>query len=300
MFNGTVISKTLGMFGTLLVIYGIFFFPFDPFDTEITETPLIECAPGEDKKLKFLKCDGVYTETLQNRIDAKDKPNCVVKPSDNLSISDIKTQPHCENVRERRTFSDTALWEKQSDLAERVALIRDRVRDLESGSRRTKEWARYRLNISNLVMIFLGLFYVFFAAGKPKEPDEAAATSANGGAPTLLSLVGVQNLIKTYFTQPMLLIVIFAAVMNSSSYHSKYAAAFEAQNRYAGLNIRIENQTLNFAKSFVEPDNIKPEEWKKVSAAVKEWSTEAAKIMGDYGKAFGASAGILSLTDLGK
>lgn len=229
-----------------------------------------------------------YTEP-KNRVHCQEKS--VVEGKNLFSLA------KCTKSDSRRRLSFEKLVKINLPLAERIALVRDRIRNSKQTYERIDEWAAAMTMRANLLVVAAALFYiVFIATSKGKksniENTEEASKSIALAAGTWFSKL------TRVAPQSLLVIAIIVATLESFSYHDKYASAVLALNSTIALHSTLEVQTVLFHLRNPTPNETSDEQWNILDTEVVKWSEEIGEINIQFSKSYGATFSFFKLPSL--
>lgn len=199
--------------------------------------------------------------------------------------------------KERRDLSFTALALKAPELAERIWLIRDRVRDLQKEHNHNRRWMQRAIKQINFLILCMGVALIWFTDWASFfQPKDSVDTSTTGGSPGNLKGLAASFLGNKAMFPGLISLSVIA--LSSYSYSSKYAAIFAAERHLKGLGSRIDAESANLFYQYHANGYIFCEEnWVSVNETVSRWAVSLEKIEAKFGEEFGKSYSTIVLPD---
>lgn len=170
--------------------------------------------------------------------------------------------------RDRIEFNDIVNY--CPDLANRVIILRSRVKDLRFKFREDANWALKQFNRVTQMTIFVALFGVILGTcisiWKP-EMGIAGVTSLALGA-----IIGVAG-----------------AASKAFGWHKRYHAMFRAQWAMASLEVQIDSFVYNLAASVKGNTPLSEKQLGALEESMSSWLAEFDSILRTFGETYGAA-----------
>lgn len=165
-----------------------------------------------------------------------------------------------------------ALLQKHSpDLANRIELLLDRIKQWEAHFGDDANWANRWFNGTTISAIGIGLLSIGLAAYFSLQ-----VAKGNSGLSALLVVFGS-------------LAAVVGAVGQSYGWHKRYKAMFGARWEMTALRLAIEQQAINIAMSHGAGMKLSAEQLKDLNSLTLDWTKEASRILSAFGHEYGSS-----------
>ncbi len=190
----------------------------------------------------------------------------------------------CRDGTDRRRLAINYLIQEHGRIAEQVILIRDRIRDLATGSKETSDWAlNFHLAFMWVVFILLAFAAIF------KTKTELAPPT---GVETTLQKIGRK--IQEMSVTATLLGALILAAAQSLAYNTKYEASYVAWRAFKTLELQVDTEIVSMVRrSEHDPqDEINPvisnpiKTLDYVAGRLTAWTSDIKKIENAYAEAY--------------
>jgi hypothetical protein len=182
-----------------------------------------------------------------------------------------------ETHTDRRRLNQTTLYTLYPEVAARTVIMRDRVEDQTKVLNQVSNWAiNWHLFFVALTVV-ISSFIILFNFNK--TPSGATLSASD----IMLSFMS---------TLPALLIL-FIAVGQSFSFHTKYKASFSAFHNLQTLGIIMDAQILNFTGTLTTAD-LTDTDKKVLSQIIDAWALKLQEIQKAYADAYGGSFALIA------